>query len=67
MGAPTIFLVPVFPFAPRIEILLTPKARRDEVAFRVADTAKSRRNLRSCPWPPRDEERPSATDTGPGE
>jgi hypothetical protein len=67
MGAPTIFLVPVFPFSERLECLLTLESRRDEVAFRIADTAKSRRKLRSCPWPPRDEERPSATDTGPGE
>ncbi|MBK6803756.1 MAG: hypothetical protein IPG84_02235 [Betaproteobacteria bacterium] len=67
MGAPTIFLIPAFPFPPRIEILLTPKSRRDGVAFRVVDTAKSRWDRRSCPWPPRDEERPSATDTGPGE
>ena len=67
MGAPTIFLIPAFPFAPRIEILPTPKARRDGVAFRVVDTVRSRWDLRSCPRPPRDEERPSATGTGPGE
>ena len=66
MGAPTIFLIPAFPFPPRIEILLAPKARRDEVAFRVVDTAKPRRDLRSRPWPPKDREGHSATDAEPG-
>ncbi len=66
MGAPTIFLIPAFPFSPRIEILLTPKARRDGVAFRVVDTAKPRRDLRSRRWPPRDKEGHSAADAEPG-
>ena len=66
MGAPTIFLIPAIPFSPRLEILLTPKAWRDEVAFRVVDTAKPRRDLRSCPWPPKDKEGHSAPDAEPG-
>lgn len=66
MGAPTIFLISAFPFPPRLEILLAPKARRDEVAFRVVDTAKPRRDLRSRPWPPKDREGHSATDAEPG-
>lgn len=66
MGAPTIFLIPAFPFPPRLEILLAPKARRDEVAFRVVDTAKPRPDLRSRRCPRRDKDGHSAVDTEPG-
>ncbi len=66
MGAPTIFLIPAFPSSPRLESLLTPESRRDEVAVSVVDTAKPRRDLRSCPWPPKDKEGHSAPDAEPG-
>lgn len=66
MGAPTIFLVPVFPFSERLECLLTLESRRDEVAFSVVDTAKPRRDLRSRCRPPKDEDGHSATEAEPG-
>ncbi|MBK7331954.1 MAG: hypothetical protein IPI87_06065 [Betaproteobacteria bacterium] len=66
MGAPTIFLIPSFPFSPRLEILLTPKVRRDGVAFRVVDTARPRPDLRSRRCPRRDKDGHSAVDAEPG-
>ena len=66
MGAPTIVLIPVFPFSQRLEILPTPEARRDGVALGVVDTAKPRPDLRSRRCPRKDKDGHSAVDAEPG-
>jgi glutathione S-transferase len=42
MARPTVHHIPVCPFCQRLEILLTLKARRDEVDFRVVDVTRPR-------------------------
>ena len=42
MSRPTVYHIPVCPFCQRLEILLTLKGRRDDVAFEVIDVTRPR-------------------------